>query len=365
MNVVNARSASERRRFHAIARRVHEGNPHHRDTEASLVRLLVDGPTAFHRHAEVHPCLLREGDEWVGRCALVHDRRLPEVVQVAFFEALPGLRGVADALRDAARSLGTGATTLVVGLNGHLNYGAGVLLDRFDESPVFGLPYSPPHYAEYFAGCRCRRTVSYRFPLHGFFDWHRRTAPSFDARGITVRPLDKRNLRREIAIYTAIDNETFFHAECRYWSNRDPEENHELFHPFRFLVRPQHLLFAEKDGRPIGFMLWYPDFNGLAPAGRDLGAWDVIRYAAGARLPAARLTEIAILPQHRSTPAVAALFLAAIPHMRAGGHTTLEGGFIFEENRRSITMTERFLERATGSPGAPYRSYGIFEAPLA
>ena len=73
---------------------------------------------------------------------------------------------------------------------------------------------------------------------------------------------------------------------------------------------------------------------------------------------------MAVLPEHRATPALAALFLAAIPRMRAAGHVTLEGGFIFEENRPSVVMTERFLERATGQRPRPHRTYGIFEAPL-
>lgn len=364
MNVEKVRSPSERRRFDAIAHSIHEEHPQHRDTEASLLKLLVDGPTAFHAHAQVHACLLREGGEVVGRCALVHDRNLPDVVQIAFFEARRGLQGVLPALQEAARALGTGARRLVVGLNGHLNYGAGILLDHFDEPPVFGLPWTPPWYPAWFEGCTCRRTVSYRFPLRGFYDWHERTAPGFDARGITVRPLDKRDLRREVARYTALDNEIFSGADTPLWSNRTPEENHELFHPFRFLIRSHNLLFAERAGRPIGFMLWYPDFNQLVPAGRDLGPWDVARFALGARVPTVRLTEIAILPEFRSTPALAALYLAALPYLRAGGHVTMEGGFIFEENRRSVVMTEKYLERALGERLRPHRSYGIFEAGL-
>jgi hypothetical protein len=365
MNVERLRSATERSLFDSIARSIHEPHPHHRETEASLLKLLVDGPTAFHAHARVLPCLLRQGGgEPVGRCALVHDQKLPGVVQVAFLEARDGLDGLLPALQTAARELATGARRLVVGLNGHLNYGAGILLDHFDEPPVFGLPWNPPWIPTYLAGATCRRTVSYRFPLQGFYGWQDRTAPGFDARGITVRPLDKGDLRREVERYTALDNRIFREAATPLWSDRTPEENHELFHPFRFLIRPENLLFAEKDGEPIGFILWYPDFNQLVPAGRDLGLREVLRLALGARPKAARLTEVAVLPEHRNTPALAALYLAALPHMRKAGHETLEGGFIFEENRRSVVMTERYLERATGERHRPYRAYGIFEAPL-
>ncbi len=43
------------------------------------------------------------------------------------------------------------------------------------------------------------------------------------------------------------------------------------------------------------------------------------------------------------------------------GFSYTEGGFIFEENLPSITMTQRLLEAAFGSAPEPYRRYVVFE----
>ena len=364
MTVKPIRNRNELKTFFAVPDRVYEGNPCHRSTEESLTRLLVEGPSAFRDHATVRAHLLWDNSDVVGRCALIHDRKMPEFVQVAFFEALPGQSGLVDGLMDAARALKTEATKLLIGLNGHLNYGAGILLDRFDEPPVFGLPYTPPYYPDYFAGLFCRKSISFRFPLKGIYDWARRAAGTFDTGGVTVRFLDKRQLRRDIELYTQIDNGSFSSTPYWYWSNREPEENYELFHPFRFLLKEEDLLFAEKDGKPVGFLLWYPDFNGLVRPGEEIGLRHLLRYKMANPLRATRLAEVAVLPQYRRLPVTATLLLKSLPTVEQRGYETCEGGFIFEENRASVAMTQRYIVRDLGHRLEPYRHYGMYEARL-
>jgi hypothetical protein len=56
--------------------------------------------------------------------------------------------------------------------------------------------------------------------------------------------------------------------------------------------------------------------------------------------------------------------LFAVPYIQKQGFVTGEGGFIFEENRSSMIMTRRFLERATGNYIKPHRQYAVFEKEL-
>jgi hypothetical protein len=358
------RTRHERRAFYEVPRSIYQGDRCQRATEESLTRLLVDGPTLFHSHATVVPCLLIQNGDAAGRCALIHDKNLPDYVQVAFFEAQPGLRDVVQELRIAARQMQTGARRLLIGMNGHLNYGAGILLNRFDEPPVFGFPYNPAYYPDYLSGLFCREAVSFRFPLRGLYDWINSMNGQLNTHGITARFLDKRNLRKEMELYTHIDNNAFSNTEYWYWSNRDPRENFELFHPFRHLLRPEHFLFAEKDGKPIGFLLWYPDFNSMVGPGREIGLYHLLRYHISNPLRTVRLAEVALLPEYRRSPAMAVMLQKSLPALERMGYEVCEGGFIFTENRSSIVMTQRYIQRGTGASMEPYRKYGIFEAAL-
>jgi hypothetical protein len=174
--------------------------------------------------------------------------------------------------------------------------------------------------------------------------------------------MNKKKLRQETEIYTYLNNACF--PEHPFWADRDVEEDFELFYPFRFLIKEENLLFAEIDGEPIGFFLWYPDFNQLVKRDQHLGLRHVLRYHFSDPINTFRFTEIAVLPRFKVSAAVLAMILYATPYVKKLGYTYGEGGFIFEENRKSISMTLRFLERAIGKKLETYRRYAVFEGEL-
>jgi GNAT superfamily N-acetyltransferase len=381
--------------FHHISSMVYAGNPFARNTEADLVDLLARPRSVFFSHARVESFLLCDGPHVVGRFSLIADANMPDAVEVAFFEAIFGLSDVEACVRQTARASFPDATRLIVGLCGHLNYAAGFLASRFDEPPIFGLPYSPPYYLDYFAALKPRHMVSYRFHNESFYRlWRenrlKRRTTIRETSGITVRPMDRRHLRREIALYTELNNACF--QEHPFWTDRRPEEDYELFHPFRFLLKEENLLFAEDGGRPVGFLLWYPDFNQLAVAGETFGPRHVLAYQAAHTVPrdhartaawmrpaqalahrtlrrvapidTTRLTEIAVRESHRKAGVVEALIRAYTKIQYLRGFSWTEGGFIFEDNVASITMTRRLLETAFGQAPEPYRRFVVFEDQL-
>ena len=348
--------------FYGIAREIYRDNNLYRSTESDIQRLLLEGPTAFHTHANADAYIIQERGSPVGRFALIHDRKLLEYVQVSFFEALPQLNGVSLLIEEAARTSYPDCRRMIVGLNGHLNYGAGILLNAFDKAPTFGLPYNPEYYQHYFSDFTQRTMVSYRFPTLPFFEYHKKMGAHPDLKGISVRKMNKKKLRQETEIYTYLNNACF--SGHPYWADREVREDFELFHPFRFLIQEENLLFAERNGEPIGFFLWYPDFNELVRGNHHLGIRHVLRYRLANPIKSFRFTEIAVLPGYMNSHAVQAMILFAVPFIRKQGYVTGEGGFIFEENRRSMVMTKRFLERATGNSLEPHRQYAVFEKEL-
>jgi hypothetical protein len=359
MIIKEVHTKKELRSFYKIQEEVYRDITYFRNSESDITQLLVEGPSAFHRHATVLPFLILENEKVVGRFAFIQDHHLQEYLQVSFFEAQPGLVDVAGLILEGARSLFPDCKKVVFGLNGHLNYGAGILISHFNEPPVFGLPYNPEYYKEYFRGFDQKTMVSYRFPLDPFVEYHQKMGETQDFKGITVRKLNKKKLRQETEIYTWLNNTCF--PGHPYWADRLAEEDFELFNPFRFLIKEENLLFAEKNGKPIGFFLWYPDFNQLIRNKQHLGWKEVLKVHFANPINTFRFTEIAVLPGIQNSYAVQAMILYAIPYIQKTGVTVGEGGFIFEENTKSIVMTRRFLERVTGAKMEPYRRYALFE----
>ena len=169
MKVDPVRSSKDLKTFFNITKVVYRGNPYYRATDEDITKLLIQGPTAFHSHASVHPFIITKSQKPVGRFALIYDQKLPDYVQVAFFEALPELADLDGIILNQARKIYPQCKRVVIGLNGHLNYSAGMLLNHFDKPAVFGLPYTPAYYQDYFKNFKRRTMVSYRFPAKPSF----------------------------------------------------------------------------------------------------------------------------------------------------------------------------------------------------
>ncbi|MEN8228244.1 MAG: hypothetical protein ABFS38_08830 [Bacteroidota bacterium] len=362
MKAIPVTTGKDFKDFYGITSEIYKDNDCYRSTEHDILRLLIEGPSAFHKHASVEAFIIQDGERPVGRFALIHDRKLPDYIQVSFFEALPHLSDLPGMIVENARRKYPDCKRIVFGLNGHLNYGAGILLNAFENAPVFGLPYNPDYYQDYFREFTKRTMVSYRFPTEPFFEYHEKMGDKPDFKGITVRKMNKKRLRHETEIYTYLNNACF--SGHPYWADRNAEEDFELFHPFRFLIKEENLLFAEKDGEPVGFFLWYPDFNELVKGDHQLGLRHVLRYHVANPITTFRFTEIAVMPGLKYSHAVQAMILHAVPYIKKQAYTIGEGGFIFEENQNSMMMTRRFLTRAMGTNIEPHRRYAVFESAL-
>jgi len=348
--------------FNQVSEAVYAGNRFYRATEASVEKMLLKKASAFSLHADVSMFLIRNGNDPVARFALIRDAYLTDYVQVSYFEALEGLGDVFSLIRNTAKTHFPDAKRIVVGLNGHLNYGAGILMNRFDEVPVFGLPYNPSYYAEYFSGLSCRNMLTFRFRFDVYTQWARAYDVDRQIDGLTVRFMDKKNIEAETKIYTDLNNQAFIHHP--YWAKREIQEDVELFKPFRHLLDNENLVFAEVHGKPVGFFLWYPDFNQLVTSQRDLNALDVIKYRLGKKIDTFRFTEIGVIPEYQGSRVALALISKALPAVMKHGFSFCEGGFIFEENRASVAFVKGLLRRSFGSKPEEYRRYATFETAL-
>jgi len=340
----------------------YSGNKYYRECDSLILDTLLHGKSAFLIHATIFPCLVIKNDGIVGRFVLIHDRRLVDHVQVAFFEAHTDLVDLAFVIEKCVLKLFSGTRYIVFGMNGHLNYGAGILLDSFDKVPLFGLNYHHFFYQGYFLNYRLYRLITYQFKLPGNLKFAENLCRGLEERKFKVRPIDRRKLRKELSIYTDLSNICF--ANHPLWSKRDPAEDHEMFLLFRRLIHNENMLIAEYHGKPVGFLLWFPDFNELRKSNRRFkkgcfGA-DAFGYRLSHHIKTIRLAEIGIIPEFQKKGVEALLFREFLNLARRRNYRYGEGGFIFEQNTSSNNMVRRYLKRISAARVEPYRVFGVF-----
>ena len=362
MNAKLVTGKSGYKTFDKVSSDVYFGNKYFKGTEGSVEKLLLNSNSTFLKHSTIKMFVIDDDNKYVARFALIHDHRLLDYIQVSFFEAQAGLGDVFSLIKQEIKLHFPQCKKVVVGLNGHLNYGAGILLNHFEEAPLFGLPYNPAYYLGYFSSLQAHKMFTFRFSMETYSAWALSYSSQREMKGLTVRFMDKKNIEKESAIYTELNNKAFI--KHPYWANRDDAEDLELFKPFKFLSDNENLIFAEIDGKPVGFFLWYPDFNQLVASQRDLNVMDVIKFRLGKPIDTFRFTEIGILPEYQGSPVALALINKSLPFLLKKAYKFCEGGFIFEENRASIAFVKRILQRCYGEKPNVYREFAVFETEL-
>ena len=145
-----------------------------------------------------------------------------------------------------------------------------MLIEGFDDPPVVLMPYNHPYYADLIANTpgfeKVMDLYSYYITLEGIQSAKERLEKLFRVthknnarRGITVRPIDRKNLDQEFVLLRNIYNK----AWERNWGfvPASDEELDELVKALGQYFDPRLAFFAEVHGKPVAFILALPDMN--------------------------------------------------------------------------------------------------------
>jgi hypothetical protein len=356
----------ELKQFYAISSLIYEDIKYFRATDKELIKFLVEGISSFHSHSEVIPYLIIQDKKVVGRFVLIFDIRLKEYVQISFLEFLPETDKIlVDKVIETVNNYTSKKKKIIFGLNGHLNYGVGYLKNKFNEIPVYGLPYTPEYYLEYFKNLKERELVSFRLPLTDIEKFSYNISEKFKNNEITVRCADFNYFDYEIEIYTSLNNNGL--RNHPFWSERDAKEDIELFEPLKFMIKPEHLLIAEYKDTPVGFLLWFPDFNQLLKRNDSELKYNnklspqFLQYKFFNKIDTFRLSEIVIIPEFHKKFVDIALIKKLTEVVKPYNYKFCEGGFIFKENFSSINLATRYIHRFLNKKLEAFRKFGVYE----
>ncbi|MDT8390452.1 MAG: GNAT family N-acetyltransferase [Lentisphaeria bacterium] len=341
-----------------ILARVYGNDPNYKDSTTPLVSLLLGKRSAFAAHTDRTMLTVYSavGAPMISAICFVADK-MPDVLQVSFFEAVPecdeAVNGFFETIARLAES--KRIKRIVVGLEGHVNNGLGFLAEGFDTPASFGSRYNPPYYIDYLEpkATTVRTMVSFEYDLtRGGMEREER-AIEHAKKKYTFRTGDFSDLRKEMALYTELNNRCFENHDLYY--RRTPDEDYELFKSFGPFLREENFLVALKEGEPIGFLLWYPDFHELMHPGQTIGLTTLLKYRLpGHPISRYKIAEIGVLPKYRGSAVAVGLIHTAMTHALKRGHTRAESGWIFADNDASHRIASRWADNH-------YKRYKVFE----
>jgi GNAT superfamily N-acetyltransferase len=336
--------------------------------EQNLRELVGFSKHPFPEMNPVQPFLAYRGDEVVGRIVGIIDhgfnrRYEDQKVMFGFFESIPD-HSVAEALFEEVKrwGAGQGMTSMRGPLNPSLNHETGLLVEGFGKSPTFMMTYNPPYYEDLI--------VQYGFEkvqdLYAFWG-HVDMLQTLDKKmkfvveeaqrrfNVVVRPIDKRNFKRDVAMFMDIYNKSLPGT----WGFVPMTES-ELKHAatgLKHLIVPELSSIAEIDGRPVGVVFALPDYNPRIRAiGGKLFPFGFIRLLWNRRaIKKVRLISTNVLPEYQKWGLGLVLLNHLLPTVHDWGIQEAEFSWVLESNH----LSRATLERAGTTREKTYRIYDL------
>jgi GNAT superfamily N-acetyltransferase len=335
--------------------------------------LLSRDKNPFFQHAEAEYFIAERAGEVVGRIAAISNRLHNEthddrVGFFGFFESIDD-QAVADALFSVAEQWcrARGHDTLRGPASFSTNDECGLLVEGFDKPPTILTPHNPPYYVRLVERAGFTKAMDLLMyeggSMQAFVPTPERLNRATDLMlkrvGVTLRPINLKDFKAEVDRVKVLYN-ACWEKNWGFIPMTDAEIDH-LADQFRPVVVADQVVFAMKDGEPIGFSLALPDFNEvfrrhrsgrMLPAALDL-LWSLKRR----KIRRARILLLGVLPAYRGKGIDSALYHWIWTKSGDHGMYWGEGGWVLEDN----PAMKLGLEKMTF---VHYKTYRFYDRPI-
>ena len=225
--------------------------------------------------------------------------------------------------------------------------------------PVFLMPYNPSYYRQYFSrlGYKpIKELIAYTMDLlddrlQRKINYVLRRSQSSE---VKIRKFDRTRFREDSNTLAAIYSETF--KDHWGYTPSSEEEMYEMLNPFKLVLDNDLVLFAEHEGKVVGFTLAVPDYN---PIFKKLnGNFEFLNafsfFYLAKKVREGRLIAIGVKSDWRGKKIAPLLVASAYSAMIKKGYTRCEYSWVFRENMSSRSVATKFYSD-------DYRSYCVYE----
>lgn len=330
-------------------------------------KAVTTSANAFWLHAERELFLAERDGQTVGRiCATVdHNYNRYHASAVGFFGFFESTDDVevARALFEAAAvwCRERGMRQIYGPANPSMNDEAGTLIGPFDGSPMIKMTYNPPYYPLLIEACgfsKIKDLYAYLVPVKDPPVKMVRVMERLKRRdGIEVRPIDMRNLSRDLGYIKDIYNDA--------WSNNwdfapmTDAEIDDLARAMRPIVRPGLCPLVFRNGDPAAMCIALPDYNQLLKriGGRLLPFGWLTFLVHRNRVDRARLWALGTKRRYQNLGYDALLYYETFLEAQRLGYEFIEVSWILEDNDAIIRPIQMWR-------GQLYRTYRVYQRPL-
>jgi ribosomal protein S18 acetylase RimI-like enzyme len=373
VTIRNISSTKDKRRFVRMMWDIYRDDPNWvPPLEMDRMKLIDEKKNPFYAHAETGWWIAERDGTIVGRIAAIINHNYNEAQNeragfFGFFECIND-SDVANALFQTAETwIKQRGMNVVYGpANPSSNDEYGLLIDGFDRPPVLLMTYNPPYYSKLIE----QNGYGKEQDLYAYLlsqatarsDKLVRVSKAMSERNkIIVRSMNTKHFKEEVERIKLIYNSA--------WENEGfvpftDAEMDFLAADLKQIYDPSLVLFAEVNGKAVGFALSLPDVNQSFYAGMPIpkglanlpvGVWKLLTKKKA--IDTIRIIVLGVLKEYRNRGVDAMLYLETMERAAKKGYNYGEASWVQETN---IPMNRA----AKMMNGVKYKTYRVFKKNL-
>lgn len=339
MEIQVVRTRREKKEYIRFIYALYRDDPGYCDMNLTFVRNFLYLRDSFAKRQEVIPVMVLENAQVKAECIYVIDET--DEIKLSFLEFVPNAEKYLIGLREYSEKLmgEKGKKKVVIGVNGQISYGLGILVKETNREFEFNSNYNRDYYVEELDKVFSirKKAFSYHYNAeHSLQMIDPGILEQVNAR-YEFRYLDLKHFKRDMLILGQLCHDSL--KGTPYYSEKKPIEMYELMRQIRFLMKREDILFAMKDGKEIGFVYTHPDYAQLfdRPKLKILAFY--LRYLYR-KSDLVIYNVIGVLPEHQASGLAVAMIHKTI-ELRRKEYPFGVSSFILEENIPSTRLCRK------------------------
>lgn len=261
LKIIEANNNRDRRRYIDFIYKIYKNDPEYSDLNITFVKNFLYKKDSYAKRANIIPIIIEDDElKLVGMYIYTSDSK---ELKLSFLEFLPNSNKYLQAIVEYGRRLlrNFNLNKIVIGINGHVSYGLGILEGGKNNAFEFNSNYNPNYYIKELDCLNLIKKKAYSYEYNAQNTINILSKIIKNKEEYEYRFFNKKEFKKEMLIFGELTHKSLLNTP--YYSEKKPIEMYELMKQMKFILKNEDILFAMKGGKEIGFLFTHPDYAEL------------------------------------------------------------------------------------------------------
>lgn len=261
MKVIEVKSNKEKKEYIKFIYKLYENDKNYLDLNLVFVKTFLYKKDSYAKRSNVNPIIIEDNGEIKLVATFIYTDDSKEL-KLSFLEFKQNAKiYLEEAINYGKKILDEkNLDKMVVGINGQISYGLGILTPEYNNEFEFNANYNLPYYTKELDEVFDikKNAISYLYEAEYALSLIDKNIVNKLNETYQFRYMDKKNFKKDMIIFGELCDKTL--CTTPYYSKKNTHEMYELMNSMKIFMKNEDIIFAMKDGKEIGFIYTHPDY---------------------------------------------------------------------------------------------------------